>query len=325
MCREGRSAPRRCIARCSRGCSPPSTRTGLVRRAGDRKQPLRGRPGIQPLFESRVLDDHGLSVVDVRERAGGADRQHREGIDRLVTIRSTRRVEGESTSQAKSRARVNQAVPESSGMRSRRRPARSGTRMSSARCSSGSKWIRHPHPQSMRVPVRQRQRKLLATGSRGVAFGRWKPVRGGLAFMFAFPVRLAVLGVLGRVPAFLVMPFAVMGGVRSRAVCSGNRRRTGRYGVVQRSSPALRFAARTLEPAVELDLRRVAKAHTMPVARSRSSAVTAGLGGAAVRPAWSGALTSGESHVARMIHINSVSGLGVSPGRIGAGCRTIRW
>ena len=33
---------------------------------------------------------------------------------------------------------------------------------------------------------------------------------------------------------------------------------------------------------------------------------------ARVPPAWSGALTSGESHLARMIHIISVSGLGVS-------------
>ena len=37
-------------------------------------------PRIQPLVQSRVLDDHGLAVVDVRERARSGGRQHREGL-----------------------------------------------------------------------------------------------------------------------------------------------------------------------------------------------------------------------------------------------------
>ena len=51
------------------GAHRPCVKRTVVRRAGEREQPLRGRPRVQPLVERRVRDDHGLSVVDLGERS----------------------------------------------------------------------------------------------------------------------------------------------------------------------------------------------------------------------------------------------------------------
>ena len=67
-------------------CSLPCARTDHRSQHGERKQRLQGRPLVQPLSETRVLDDHRLSVMMSASAGEAAGRQHREGFDRLVAF-----------------------------------------------------------------------------------------------------------------------------------------------------------------------------------------------------------------------------------------------